>query len=129
MVGLRTLTALAALVSLALAEPQLSRSVVHEQRSAIPKGWTRRERYASDAVMRMRFGLRQRNLDRIEEFLLDVSAPDSPNYGNHWTAGKVATTFAPSKETVDTVKEWLGSTGIHPDRVKTTAGKVWLELK
>jgi tripeptidyl-peptidase I len=129
MAGLRTLTTLAVLISLVLAEPQLSRSVVHEKRSTIPNGWTRLERHASDTIMPMRFGLRQRNLDRIEEFLLDVSHPDSSNYGNHWTAGQIAATFAPSQETVNTVQEWLGSTGIHPDRVMVTPGKVWLELK
>jgi tripeptidyl-peptidase I len=129
MAGLCTLTTLVALISLVLAEPQLSRSVVHEKRSAIPNGWTRLERHASDAIMPMRFGLRQRNLDRIEEFLLDVSHPDSSNYGNYWTAEQIAATFAPSQETVNTVQEWLGSAGIHPDRVMVTSGKVWLELK
>jgi hypothetical protein len=41
----------------------------------------------------------------------------------------VASTFAPSQDTVDTVKEWLVASGIHPDRVNYTAGKGWLELK
>jgi tripeptidyl-peptidase I len=129
MTGLRTLTAFAALVSLAFAEPQLSRSVIHEKRFASPPGWTIIERHASDAIMPLRFGLRQRNLDRIEEFLLDVSHPDSPNYGKHWSPAKVAATFAPSKATVNTVKEWLGSAGISSDRMRMASGKVWLELK
>jgi tripeptidyl-peptidase I len=129
MTGLRTLIAFAALVSLVLAKPQLSRSVVHEKRPASPPGWSRLERHASDAIMPLRFGLRQRNLDKIEEFLLDVSHPESPNYGKHWSPAKVAATFAPSKATVNTVKEWLGSAGIHPDRMKMASGKVWLEFK
>jgi hypothetical protein len=41
----------------------------------------------------------------------------------------VASTFAPNQDSVDTVKEWLVASGIHPDRVNYAAGKGWLELK
>jgi tripeptidyl-peptidase-1 len=82
MVALRSLVSLVALVTLALAEPKLSRSILHEKRATSNLlGWTRLERHASDAALPLRFGLRQRNLDKLDDFLLAVSNPDSPNYG------------------------------------------------
>jgi hypothetical protein len=49
--------------------------------------------------------------------------------GNHWSPAKIASTFAPSEDTVNVVTEWLTSSGVHPERIKLTAGKAWLELK
>jgi tripeptidyl-peptidase-1 len=130
MAPFQTLLAAVLLAPLALASaPRISRAVVHEQRSAAPRGWSKLARHAPDAVLPMRFGLAQSNLDKLDEYLMDVSHPDSPNYGQHWTPAKVTQTFAPSSDTVDTVKEWLAMAGILPERIKTTAGQIWLELK
>jgi tripeptidyl-peptidase-1 len=112
-----------------LATPRLSPAVVHERRAAPPLGWFKLGSHAADAVLPLRFGLKQSNIDRLEELLLDVSHPESPNYGQHWSPAKVAATFAPSAESIDAVKEWLGVAGVHPERVRLTAGKAWLELK
>jgi tripeptidyl-peptidase-1 len=77
----RSLLFAALLAPLVLASPQLSPSVVHEKRSAPPHGWSKRERLSPDTVLPLRFGLAQSNLDKLDEYLLDVSHPDSPNYG------------------------------------------------
>jgi tripeptidyl-peptidase-1 len=79
----RTLLLVALLAPFALASPRLSPAVVHEKRSAAPRGWTKRERLAADAVLPLRFGLAQSNTDKLEDYLLDVSHPDSPNYGSY----------------------------------------------
>lgn len=110
------------------AEPLLSRSVVHERRTVLPQDWAAVGAPAPGAALRMRLGLAQRNMDRLDEYLLDVSHPESENYGKHWTPTQVAKAFAPSDETVDVVRSWLGSAGIDPARVRATAGNVWLEL-
>jgi tripeptidyl-peptidase I len=119
----------AAFVLLSLAASGLAGSVVHESRGPAPMGWTNLGRHAADAVLPLRFGLAQSNLDKLEEYLLGVSHPESPDYGNHWTADQVAKTFAPSKETVDVVTEWLHDAGLHPERVKLSQGKGWIEVK
>lgn len=76
----------------------------------------------------MRFALAQSNLHKADEFLMEVSHPDSPNFGKHWTAKQVAETFAPSQESFDTVTAWLKNSGIAPERIRKTQSMGWLTL-
>lgn len=69
--------------------------VVHERRSGAPHGWIKRSRLQRNAVLPMKVGLKQSNLERGYEYLNDVSHPTSPNFGKHWSAKQVAETFAP----------------------------------
>lgn len=57
---------------------------------------------------------------------MDVSHPDSPNFGKHWSAKQVAETFAPSKEAVESVLQWLAESGITGDRVRQSQGLNWV---
>lgn len=102
--------------------------VVHEKRDVIPALWSRARRLESDTVLPMRFGLRQSNVDRLEEFLMDIAHPDSPNYGAHWTEAKVAETFAPSRESIETVKIWLEENGVETGRMRLSPSKGWIDL-
>ena len=86
--------ATAALAVSVVASP-FSTHVVHERRSHAPNGWTKRSQLHRNAILPMRIGLKQSNIDRGYEYLDDVSHPSSPNYGKHWTAKQVAETFAP----------------------------------
>ena len=99
-----------------------------ERRDGIPPGWTRTHRLPSDVVLPMRFALSQSNLDKGEEFLLDVSHPDSPNFGKHWSAKQIADKFAPSQDTVDAVLDWLTSSGIAATRIVKSPSGGWLHL-
>lgn len=76
----------------------------------------------------MRFALAQSNLDKADDFLMDVSHPESPNFGKHWTAKQVAETFAPSQESIDAVTAWLKNSGIAPERIKKSQSMGWLTL-
>ena len=69
---------------------------VHEKRDAPPRGWQSVSRLNADAILPMKIGLTQSNLDRGAEWLDEVSHPDSPKYGQHWTAAEIAKAFAPS---------------------------------
>ncbi|EPQ51643.1 subtilisin-like protein [Gloeophyllum trabeum ATCC 11539] len=117
-----------ALLSLASAEPRISPLITHEKRSHIPAGWSHTHRHDPVAVLPLRIGLVQSNMDKLEKLLLDVSGPESANYGKHWSAGKVSQTFAPSRETVDTVRDWLTGSGIEASRVKLSGARTWIEL-
>lgn len=44
------------------------------------------------------------------------------------TQAEVHDLFAPSQDTVDSVKSWLGSSGISIDRVSQSANKQWLKF-
>ncbi|KAI9066071.1 subtilisin-like protein [Trametes sanguinea] len=109
----------------AFASP-LVRRVAHERRSVAPRGWNPVRRADSDFVIPLRIGLAQSNMHSLEELLLDVSHPDSPNYGNHWSPAKVAETFKPSAESVSTVRGWLVDSGIGADRMRLNPSGGWL---
>ena len=72
------------------AAPALSSHVVHEKREALSRKWSRRSdiKLNRDAVIPMSFGLTQRNLENGYDFLMDVSHPESKNYGKHWSMDK-----------------------------------------
>jgi tripeptidyl-peptidase-1 len=54
------------------------------------------------------------------------SHPTSPNYGKHWTKEAVHDMFAPSEETVETVREWLVASGIEISHIVHSDNKGWL---
>jgi tripeptidyl-peptidase-1 len=100
-------TSINTLVSVALfftSTLAISGSVLHEKRDHIPHGWSHHSKYPSDSVIPLRIGLVQPNLDAMGDLLNEVSHPDSPSYGKHWTPKMVIKKFAPSWETVDAVR-------------------------
>lgn len=125
----------ATLLALSLVSPAISgparRSprVVHEKRDSLPAKWARTRRLGQSDVMQMRFALKQSNLDKLDDFLNDVAHPESPFYGQHWTALDVAKKFAPSTETIDAVKEWLADSGIDGERLRLTPSKGFIEVE
>lgn len=120
-----TLFALAALIATVITAPS-SVHVQHEKRDALPFGWERHDRLPIHNVLPMRIALKQSNLDKAEEYLMEVSHPKSPRYGQHWSAKKVAETFAPSQESFDAVTVWLKSSGIAPERISKSQSMGWL---
>jgi len=54
------------------AAPYLASHVVHEKRDSSPSQWMRRDRIPSNAILPMRVGLKQNNLDKGYELLMDV---------------------------------------------------------
>lgn len=45
---------------------------LHEKRSLPSRAWTKRDRVSSDAILPMKIGLKQQNLHRGYDYLLDV---------------------------------------------------------
>lgn len=101
---------------------------VHEKRDVIPAAWSRSRKLEAERVLPMRFGLKQSNIDKLEEMLMDIAHPDSPNYGNHWSANKIAQTFAPSRESIETIKQWLIANGIEESRLRLSPSKGWIDF-
>ena len=58
-----------------------------------------------------------------------VAHPSSPDYGRHWSKEKAADMFAPTKETVEAVKEWLHSLGIDPSRIRMSKSRILAKLQ
>ncbi|MCJ1408986.1 hypothetical protein MMC19_003063 [Ptychographa xylographoides] len=67
-------------------------------------------------------------MDKLHDYLMEVSMPDSDSYGQHWSAKKIADTFAPSTETVDSVRNWLVASGIASERITQSQSMGWLHF-
>ncbi|KAF9467748.1 subtilisin-like protein [Collybia nuda] len=118
------------LVSLIRATPTLERKVdyvVHEKRVEHPAS-LRTRRLEGHTLLPLRIGLKQRNLDNLADYLMSVSDPNSQTYGQHWTPEKVVETFAPAKETHDTVRRWLLDAGVDARRVHRSVNNAWVEI-
>ena len=102
--------------------------VVHERRAAEPLDWILSRRLESNKVLPMRFGLAQQNMHRLEELLLEVSHPESPKYGQHFTPAEVVETFSPSLETISAVTNWLVDSGFSRDRLRLSANRGWIHV-
>jgi tripeptidyl-peptidase-1 len=55
--------------------------VLHEKRDGAPHQWTKRTRAHPEEILPIRIGLTQSNLHLAEEYMMDVSDPESPNFG------------------------------------------------
>jgi len=103
---------------------------LHEKRSALPRLWARGSRVDGDDILPVRIGLTQTNIEEHGyDHLLDVSHPDSPNFGKHWTAEQVNDMFAPSEETVQAVRGWLISFGIEKNAILHSENKGWIAME
>ncbi|PBP18238.1 hypothetical protein BUE80_DR011052 [Diplocarpon rosae] len=122
------LIAFAFLVTKTISAPTTysGRHVVHERRDRLPSQWARTSPIHVDSVLPMRIALTKRNIHKGNEFLDDVSNPESSNYGKHWSAKQVAEMFAPSDETVSSILEWLSASGISGNRVKQSQSLNWI---
>ncbi|KAI0675267.1 subtilisin-like protein [Trametes maxima] len=108
--------------------PQLSRRILHEHRRSAPTGWSLYRRADPDSILPLSIALVQSNIENLEGYLLDVSDPDSPNYGKHWTPAHVKETFRPSEESVDTVHSWLAADGVHPERIQLSPDGAYIRV-
>jgi tripeptidyl-peptidase-1 len=130
MVSSRVASALFAGVALAIGahgRPSTNK-ITHETRDAIHGQWTKVSPAEADTPLTLRIGLKQRNLERAEEFINAISNPRSETYGQHWSAEKVADTFAPSAEAITETEQWLLAEGVESDRISRTAGRNWIKV-
>ncbi|KAL4071281.1 peptidase S8/S53 domain-containing protein [Scleroderma yunnanense] len=112
----------------AFADPNLSPYVIHEKRIGIPSGWSLAHRHDASSTLPLRFALKQKNIEHVGEFLLDVSDPNSPNYGKHWTASDIVRKFAPSNDSIDAVRAWFLESGIEAHRITLSSSKGWINV-
>lgn len=81
---MRTLVVLALLLAVALAARRIHHTTAR---------WIAVEEVAPTTPISFVVALKQRNLDALEKFVLDVSDPKSPNYGRHKTREQVNPLF------------------------------------
>ncbi|KAL7805628.1 subtilisin-like protein [Trichoderma gracile] len=102
--------------------------IIHEKRDTSNARWTKRDTLDPNTRVPVRIALKQNNLDKGMDYLLDVSHPNSANYGNHYTADQVVDLFSPSQESITAVKAWLVNSGIPTSSITTSKSKGWLDF-
>ncbi|KAF7336098.1 Tripeptidyl-peptidase sed1 [Mycena venus] len=106
----------------------LSPTVVHEKRVAHPSLLHSR-RLEGHVAVPLKVGLKQQNTDHLATHLLSVSDPQSPYFGQHWSAEKVAQVFAPGNESRDAVTAWLIGAGFDEERLRISHNKAWVHVE
>ncbi|GAD94745.1 alkaline serine protease AorO [Paecilomyces variotii No. 5] len=119
---------LGALTAAAVAIPAPHNYVLHERREVLPATWSEGERVYGKTSLPMRIGLAQSNLDRGHDLLMEVSDHASAKYRQFYTAEEIHDLFAPSEESIQSVRDWLESAGVHSDRITLSANKQWLQF-
>lgn len=112
-----------------------SNYVLHETRGASSTGqpngvrhWKRGTRLDPDAIIPLRIGLTQTNLDLGYDKLMDVAHPSSEKFGSHLTEEEVHSLFAPADETFKQVHAWLVDMGINETDIRQYTHKGWLAV-
>ena len=70
----------------------------------------KRGRIRHDQTHEVIFAVQQKNIDELTSILYDISDPDSPNYGQHWSNVEV-TEFTSNPQGRDAVVSYLNSNG------------------
>ncbi|KAK8117373.1 uncharacterized protein PG998_005654 [Apiospora kogelbergensis] len=90
--------------------------------------WTKRAKVHSRTMLPMRIGLKQSNLDAGHDRLMEISNPQSANYGKHMSSTEVIDFFAPQQSSANTVVDWVVASGIPRGRVSQSANKQWIQF-
>jgi tripeptidyl-peptidase I len=123
--------AVASQLSCILAHPATAKTdfyAVHEKRSSLPAGWSRLSSANPYAPITLRVGLKQGNLHLGDEKLAEISDPSSAEFGKHWSPQQVAQFFAPSDESISSIRQWLEGVGIDQKDVKLSKSKGWIHI-
>ncbi|KAK2603824.1 hypothetical protein QQS21_004026 [Conoideocrella luteorostrata] len=111
----------------AIAVPTGSHTV-HERRDLSNGQWIKREAANANAKVPVRIAMKQKNLDKGMDYLLEVSDPSSPKYGQHYSQDEVVELFAPDESSVNTIKNWLVKSGVSADKITSPKSKGWLDF-
>ncbi|KAI0854023.1 protease S8 tripeptidyl peptidase I [Daldinia vernicosa] len=103
--------------------------IQHEKRAAVQeRSWTKIQRAVPDAILPMRIGLKQQNLQSGHDLLMDISNPESKNYGKHLSAEEVVNFFEPSEASIKAVEDWLIKAGIPSNTISQSSNKQWVQF-
>ncbi|KAI0788230.1 subtilisin-like protein [Fomes fomentarius] len=73
-------------------------------------------------------GLPPSNVEGLHAALLDVSDPDSPNYGKYLSKSEVEAFVAPTPESVKVITDWLSKTNIKPKVVSPSGDMLRVDV-
>jgi tripeptidyl-peptidase-1 len=121
------LYSLLVLAAVTLAAPKPS-MVIKESVSAPPQ-WIKRGPAPDTHLINLQIGLKQQGMQHLESKLLDISDPDSTNYGKWLLQDEVMPYTQPSYESIQAVKRWLADHGIQENIEKRSISGDWMSAK
>jgi len=83
-----------------------------ESLKSVPRGWTQVKAATGEENIKLRLSLKQQNLNTFYDKLLEVSTPDHPQYGNHYSGHELRSLLQPTKEASDAAISWLQDNNI-----------------
>lgn len=116
------------IASLAAGSPQSNHMVTMQALHAVPAGWEIKAAAPPQMTIDMHIGLKQSNLDKLEQRALEISDPEHVNYGKHMSKTDIDALTAPSQASVDAVTRWLASHGIHAGEINSGFLKVTIPV-
>ncbi|CDM34182.1 hypothetical protein DTO013E5_2407 [Penicillium roqueforti] len=86
---------------------------VFESLSAVPQGWRYSRRPRADQPLKLQIALTQGDTAGFEEAVMEMSTPDHPSYGHHFTTHEeMKRMLQPSAESAESIRDWLEGAGI-----------------
>ncbi|BAE64770.1 tripeptidyl aminopeptidase [Aspergillus flavus] len=84
-----------------------------EKLSAVPKGWHYSSTPKGNTEVCLKIALAQKDAAGFEKTVLEMSDPDHPSYGQHFTThDEMKRMLLPRDDTVDAVRQWLENGGV-----------------
>ncbi|XP_002167598.1 tripeptidyl-peptidase 1 isoform X1 [Hydra vulgaris] len=71
------------------------------------EGWIKADRVSEDKIIELTFALKQQNVKQLEDFLLQVSNPDSSLYGKYVSVEQLTRMIQPKDDSIEIVSLWL----------------------
>jgi len=115
------------LIAFAISVSAVQQKVVHGFPTEIPSQWKIMSPPNPSNYIKLWVALREKNLDELENFVLDVSDPHSENYGQHLTLDELSEWIAADDKAVNGVVEWLHTEQIDEIYVSRTKNFISFE--
>ncbi|KAJ4158190.1 uncharacterized protein LMH87_008726 [Akanthomyces muscarius] len=74
-------------------------------------------------------GMKQKNIENMMDYVLEVSDPTSSKYGQHYSQAQVDALFAPDEQAINAVKDWLVKSGIAANSINLSRNKAWVRFE
>jgi tripeptidyl-peptidase-1 len=116
-----------ALAVSAIAAPH-STTFITKETVDLPSGWSRCGTPPSDHVISLRIGLPQPNFPVLEKHLYEISDPEHPRYGLHFSKEQVEELVAPHPGSLDAVNNWLATHGFGESNIVRSPAKDWISI-
>ncbi|WPH01391.1 Hypothetical protein R9X50_00423600 [Acrodontium crateriforme] len=105
------------LAAVAAASPIQTEMLTKQALHSVPIGWEHKADAPGHLKLNMHIALKEQNMDKLQQRLMEVSTPGHDSYGKHMTKEEVDAMTAPAASDVAAVEEWLASHGVQAGKV------------